>query len=207
MWANNLSSDGEIELEILDEAQYWYVASTNTIDLFDTRSFLRIKNSPFISVGLAAGNAELIRRIVRTNQLNSGSININFVSLIGLLPFGNAYSTFFDIYGAFSYANEASSSGTLIYHDTVAASVATYGNSNRGHEFTIPSNIYLASEGDRLTFVYTIQEPTDDPVNPGYHSIYYRYNFKIFSRNWLGLYTIEEASIDKGITESYLVTS
>jgi hypothetical protein len=198
------TSDGVISFQITDEAQYMYIADTDKIVFFDNSALLRIKNLK-IEVGIASANSQIFSKIVRDGQVRSGKTNVDWINAIGALPFGKVYTTALALFGAVSYTTHVSTSNTLDYHDNVAANVLAYGNSIRDFQLGIGNNDYLDSEGDKLSFTYTVCVPTDKPRSTGTKSLYYKYTFDVYSRNSFAVYTVYEDSVDKTVSGSYTV--
>lgn len=201
--SNQSTRTGTTSLQIVDESQYLYVASDDTIQQFDNRSFLRIKNQE-IAVAIAKGNTEIISQIVRGAQVNSGSVSVDWFDLIGLLPFGNTFTTAATIFGAISYETEHRTSNILAYHDNVGDNEVTYGDSVRGYKLSTDGD-YLGTEGDNVTFTYTVCVPSDEVRNTGYHSLFYNYDFDVYSRNGFGVYSVLDTPVDKDVDGYYSV--
>lgn len=189
---------GNISLDIADEAQYLYNASTDEISLFDNRSFLRIRN-PEIEVGIANGSAAIFSKIVRDGKVNSGSTSISWWDMIGLLPFGDAFSIATTFFGAITYKTESRSGKTLTYHDTVSGNELAYGNAVRDYKLRTNGE-WLGTEGDNLNFEFEVCVPTDKPRKTGNHTLFYNYDFDVYSRNAFGLYTVLKTSVDRNIS-------
>lgn len=197
------SLSGDILFEIVEEAEYAYLASTDRIVFQSDFAYHRIKNLK-VDFGIATENSQIITKIERDGRVNNGSLNVDWKNFLGALPFGKLYTSAATLFNSVSFKSQTSSN-ILTYHDSVSANEKTYGDAIRAHRIGLSTNDYLQSEGDKLGFKYTITVPTDKPRSTGSKTVYYKYTFDIYMRNSSLLYNIHQASVDRNIIGSYIV--
>ncbi|MFD0590568.1 hypothetical protein ACFQZE_21505 [Paenibacillus sp. GCM10027627] len=169
---------GTIDLRIVTEAQYMYVASTNVIQLHSTGDGWDLRNVS-VEVGLAAGNSNIISRVDRDATVNSGSIAVNWAALVGVLPIGTAFQSAAAIFGAFTYKSTSSSGNVINYHTKVSDNNLVFGNSLRGYKLSLKSGDKLNSENDGINFDFDVRVPTDIARSTGTKKIFYKFKFQI----------------------------
>lgn len=196
---------GSAQFNILTEAQYIYLAYNGSIQLFDNSSYLRIRNL-YMQVGIGSGNTDIFSKITKQASCSSGTLNISWSSLIGLLPFGDTFSNAVSFFSAIEYKVENSSAGTTTYPITVNGQLLQYGKVVRGHKATIGSNDYLYTEGQQLLLEYEVCVPLDKPRVSGNRVFHNGFHFEIYSRHpvWL-TYSVLEATVNKTVTNNYYV--
>ncbi|WP_232841691.1 hypothetical protein [Caldicellulosiruptor acetigenus] len=197
---------GTIQFNILNEAQYIYLAYNGSIQLFDNSSYLRIRN-PYIEAGLGSGNKDIFFEVRRSAGTQSGTYSISLPTLIGLLPFGNTYSNVVDFFSEISYVTESRTLDTLTYPTNKKSQEYQYGKVVRDCKLPLNSNEYLSNESHGLLISFKAVPPLDIiPKAVGYRVVYNRFHFEIYSRHpfWL-TYSVLEATVDKTITKNYYI--
>lgn len=200
-------SNGVANLTIEVEAQYIYNLSNDTISLYDNNSYLRIKESPNVQVALLTSNSDIITRVEKNITCNGSSVSVDWKSWLGLVPYSSNFLKFYDLATSVTYKEDTQVSNVLTFYDRIRDSYAAWGKVHKDYKLHLPSDKYLAKEGDKVELSVGIKKPVDAAnyytYKTGAKTAGYRFDFKIYSRDGWGLYNVFEQSITKDIHRTY----
>jgi len=81
---------GVVGLSIDTEGTYLYNVTNDTIQLFDSNSYLRLEDVE-VQFGLLSKNSDIITKITKNISCNGSQVSVNWRSWVGLLPYGMVY--------------------------------------------------------------------------------------------------------------------
>lgn len=199
-------ANGVSNLSIEVEAEYYYIQSSDTIEIFDNSSHLRIKN-PTVQLALLTGNSDIITRVEKNVTCNSSSLSINWKSWMGLVPYGSTFLKFYNLATSVELRQESSTSNVVTFYDRISDSLSAWGKVNKDYKLDIPSDKYLGVEGDKVDLSVGIKKPTDASSYytyvTGAKQAGYQFDFSIYSTDIWGAYTVNEYTVSKDIYRTY----
>jgi|LSQX01.2.fsa_nt_gb hypothetical protein len=199
-------ANGVANLSIEVEAEYYYIESSDTIEIFDHDSHLRIKN-PTVQLALLTGNSDIITRVEKNVTCNGSSVSINWKSWLGLVPYGSTFVKFYNLVTSVQFIQESQTSNVLTFYDRIADSLAAWGKVHKDYKLDIPSNKYLSVEGDKVDLSVGIRKPVDASSYytyvTGAKKAAYQFDCEIYSHDGFFSYSVLEFTLSKDIYRTY----
>lgn len=191
---------GATQFRIHEAYEYTYFASRNEIELTNTFITYRIKNAA-VAMGLQS-DEQILGGVNRTMEANGRGVNINWKSILGLLPLGQYYSTAVTLFNSISFVEKNVSSSEDIFQDTAKGQKDVYGKLIRGYKMT-DNGKYFIKNGDRMGFTFQVRQPSDLGRTVRRNSIANKFYFEIYERNPMStMYTDMVYSVNQ-IRNSY----
>jgi len=178
------SGSGSVNLEVTDEGRYWYNAETREATYHsEGTSLIRLGNA---EVQVVLPEEYIILDVERFADVQNGPTKIDYVSLLGLAPYGKFIGIGDTLFKAIDYQPVAFSSDFSVFHKTVRENELAFGNAIRAFKNGLEENHYLTVEGDRIGFRYTMQIPEDKEriTGPAYDN--FKFSFDVYHRDFYG---------------------
>lgn len=191
------SGVGSIELQVTDEGRYWYNAETGEATYHsEGSSQIRLGNA---EVQVVIPKDYIILNTFKFATVQNGPSKIDFVSLLGLGPYGKNIGLIKTIYEALTYTSPGSESPYQTFYKTVDANELVFGNALRSFVNSLDEGYHLTAAGDQLGFSYTIQIPEDRERKTGWVSDKFRYSFDVYHRDFYGFWNLIDHVEKEGI--------
>lgn len=199
----NVGGDGSTGVKIITAAEYTYYAVRDSVELTNNFVPYKIKNSAVV-MGLFS-DEQILSGVNREVRSNGSKLTVNWSSILGLLPFGKAYSTISTVFSSIQYYNTGKTSPSETYQATASGQKNAYGKLIRGHKLTDNGND-LVDENDCLIIKFTVRQPTDLSRTSRWNNIGNKYYFEIYERNaYTLLYTTKVYTVDQMRESAYSV--
>ncbi|MBR3121087.1 hypothetical protein [Oceanobacillus profundus] len=196
------SGSGSVALRVTDEGRYFYNAETNEATYHsEGTSLIRLENA---EVQVVLPKEYIILEVERFADVQNGPTNIDYISLLGLSPFGKFIGIGDTLFSAIDYEPTVFSSNYKSFHKNVEDNILAFGNALRSFKNGLDKGNNLTVAGDQVGFRYSMQIPEDRERKTGSAYDNFRFNFDVYHRDFYGKWNLID-NVERKIVDSYWV--
>lgn len=187
--AGGKSLPANVTLKVVNAEQYYWIDETREIIFYDDFVPVRLAN-PEIAVATGT-NSGIFMELFTTGYRNNGDLEIDLLSLTGVLPMSKWISNLKTILSSITLRPASGTGGFYSYHDTIQGNIEELGEALR--YFSAYSEEPLSKVGDYDNIRYKIVIPMDqEGSRTGYKNVKFSYDFDIEVQDFYGIWNLEE---------------